>query len=174
MSSSHPSKKQKMSLEQLNYSHLRGLPRDTLEEVAFAAVQANDEALKAGLKVMYDYQEKKRKQEEDLKKEIDDEEKDSEDDEDKPPPLKCKKCIVSQRNEEPKKMFCWGCHNRVCRECSDMCKNCDMRWCSHCREAVADDPFQEHCCHRCHFSMKDYARRYWDSDEYNSSELDSD
>lgn len=84
--------------------------------------------------------------------------------------LTCKNCIVAHRNDEPKENFCWGCQKRVCSYCSKMCVTCNMRWCQTC--AKERGPYDEGCCRSMHFSQLDYARRYWDSDEYDSDDLE--
>lgn len=85
--------------------------------------------------------------------------------------LTCKDCIVAYRNEEEKTGYCWGCSKMVCSLCSMMCIACNSSWCEPCAKGHGD--YDEGCCGRMHFSQLDYARRYLDSDEYDSDYMES-
>ena len=47
---------------------------------------------------------------------------------------------------------------------------CNVRWCEPCIKNRGD--YDQPCCSGMNFSELDYARRYWDSDEYDSDDLD--
>lgn len=152
----------------IDYSQLKALPRSILEDLAYQAVQSHTKALQAARGVLDEYQAQKRKREEDLEKELTDSSSSgesgnsvsSDDDDDGRPPLTCKGCIVAQENDEPSNRFCYYCENRVCSKCGHMCMTCNSYWCTHCKDQVADDLFQEHCCHMCHFSYEDWEEKF--------------
>jgi hypothetical protein len=140
-------------------------------DICFEMAVLNEETCTIS-RAQYDsYLEEKERQIKELPDDAKEELSSSDEDEEEPARvLTCKHCIVAHRNDEPKEGFCYGCQKRVCSYCSKMCVTCNMRWCQPCAKKTG--PFDEGCCSKMHFSELDYARRYWDSDEYNSSDLD--